>query len=86
MQYHILCSASDCLADGGTLVYATCTLNPAENEEVCRRFLREHPAFTAEPVLPGIPGQRTEGLTMMPHLTGTDGFFVAKFTKGNSHV
>lgn len=84
MQYHILCSASECLEENGALVYATCTLNPAENEEVCRRFLREHSGFAAEPVLPnvlGYRGPREPWLTLMPHFSGCDGFFIAKFTK-----
>jgi len=82
MQYDILCGGMRCLAAGGALVYATCTLNPAENEGVCRRFLAEHPGFRAVPVLPEIPGPRSaEGfLTLMPHTHGTDGFFIARFT------
>ena len=89
MQYYLLCSASECLKTGGALAYATCTLNPAENEALCRRFLLEHPDFAAEPVLPGIPGYRGAGeawLTLMPHLYGGDGFFIAKFTKRTSNV
>ena len=69
MQYDILCAGMRCLAPGGTLVYATCTLNPAENEGVCNRFLAEHAHFRAEPFL-----------TLMPHIHGTDGFFIARFT------
>jgi len=68
MQYAILCGGMRCLAPGGTLVYATCTLNPAENEGVCSRFLAEHPDFRAGPFQ-----------TLMPHKDGTDGFFIAKF-------
>jgi len=67
MQYDILCGGLRCLAPGGTLVYATCTLNPAENEAVCERFLTQHPDF------------RAEYRTLMPHIDGTDGFFIARF-------
>jgi 16S rRNA (cytosine967-C5)-methyltransferase len=83
MQYSILCAGSVCVAQDGVLLYATCTLNPAENEAVCRRFLDEHPAFVPEPVLPDIPGLRSaEGfLTLAPHLSGTDGFYLAKFQR-----
>jgi len=69
MQYDILCAGMRRLAPGGTLVYATCTLNPAENEGVCDRFLAEHPKFRAGPFR-----------TLMPHTHGTDGFFIARFT------
>jgi len=70
MQYSILCGGMRCLAPGGTLVYATCTLNPAENEGVCNRFLAEHPDVHAAPFR-----------TLMPHIDGTDGFFIAKFQR-----
>ncbi|MDR2754057.1 MAG: hypothetical protein LBB50_07095 [Oscillospiraceae bacterium] len=89
MQYAIVCAGAACVAQEGVLVYATCTLRPAENEEVCRRFLRAHPGFAALPVLPEHEtGRRApEGfLTLMPHLGGTDGFFIAKFgRKKESH-
>ena len=68
-QYNILCTGVRCLAPGGVLVYATCTLNPAENEDVCDRFLAAHPGLRAEPFR-----------TLMPHTHGTDGFFIARFT------
>ena len=69
MQYAILCAGMRALKPGGVLVYATCTLNPAENEGVCLRFLAEHPDVRAEPFR-----------TLMPHIDGTDGFFLARFT------
>lgn len=83
IQYSILCNAVDYLKDGGRLVYSTCTLNPKENQEVCNRFLAEHPEFTTVEVLPEIKRYK-EGekyLTLMPHLHSTDGFFIAAFVK-----
>lgn len=83
IQYSILCNAVDYLKDGGRLVYSTCTLNPKENQEVCNRFLAEHPDFTAVEVLPEMKRYK-EGekyLTLMPHLHSTDGFFIAAFVK-----
>ena len=43
LQYKILCRSAEYLAVGGTLIYSTCTLNPAENGENVSRFLKEHP-------------------------------------------
>lgn len=82
IQYRILCNASGCLKSGGLLVYSTCTLDPAENNEVIRRFLSEHDDFNAEPIaLPaGIKrgfDERENELTLFSHLNGTDGFFIS---------
>ena len=35
------------LRDGGRLVYATCSLEPEENDEVARAFLAERPYVSA---------------------------------------
>ncbi|MCL2532479.1 MAG: 16S rRNA (cytosine(967)-C(5))-methyltransferase RsmB [Oscillospiraceae bacterium] len=70
IQYTILCAGAHCVAQHGVLVYATCTLNPAENEQVCARFAREHSDFTLDHMR-----------TYMPHIDETDGFFVAKFIR-----
>ena len=70
------------LKDGGRLVYSTCTLNPAENQGVCDRFLAEHPEFRAIRVLPQLRRMDdTAYRTLMPHVHGTDGFFIAAFEK-----
>ncbi len=86
IQYQILCSAAEMVKDGGVLQYSTCTLRPEENEQVVQRFLEEHPAFSKRmlPVAPlfeaaGLPVSHQ--LTLMPHLHGTDGFFIASFRK-----
>ena len=82
LQYKILCRSAKSLAVGGRLVYSTCTLNPAENGENVRRFLSEHPDFTGAPLeLPkGISRAFEEQpyeITLMPHCSGTDGFYIA---------
>ncbi len=80
IQREILHGASAYVKPGGTLVYSTCTLRKAENEEVITAFLADHPAFTLTPF--DAAGIHSEGmLTLLPHLHGTDGFFVAKMTK-----
>ncbi|MEG1850229.1 MAG: 16S rRNA (cytosine(967)-C(5))-methyltransferase RsmB, partial [Oscillospiraceae bacterium] len=72
IQYKILATSSQYCKVNGVLVYSTCTINPAENEQVIDRFLAEYPAF--EPDLPD--GARGE--TCLPNPTGGDGFFIAR--------
>ncbi|WP_407455821.1 transcription antitermination factor NusB [Fibrobacter sp.] len=45
LQYSILESASASLAEGGVLVYATCSPDPEETTKVVMRFLKAHPEF-----------------------------------------
>lgn len=83
LQYLILCVTSRYVKRKGTLVYSTCSLNPKENAEVCRRFLAENKDF----VLRDIPNADDFGLTddkmltVLPHRNNTDGFFIAKFER-----
>ena len=86
LQYKILCQSARSLACGGTLVYSTCTLNPAENGENVRRFLAEHPDFHGKALeLPrGVSRAIEENdyeLTLMPHTAGCDGFYFAALAK-----
>lgn len=77
LQYNILCCAAKYLKNCGVLVYSTCSLNKKENQQVCDKFLLLNPDFRK------IDLTDDDGyMTLMPHKNGTDGFFVAKFTKG----
>ena len=86
LQYKILCQSAEYLANGGRLVYSTCTLNPAENNRNAERFLAEHPDFYGIKIeLPkGIKrtfDEHNYELTLMPHTAGTDGFYISVFGK-----
>lgn len=86
-QFHILDATVPLVADGGMLVYATCTLFREENEGVVERFLQLHPEFS----LPAAPPRNArfdstkyfDGryVRFFPHREGTDGFFVAVLRK-----
>lgn len=81
LQKKILSAAATYVRSGGTLVYSTCTLNPCENEEVCRAFLQENTDFRAVPFSVGSLSSTDGMLTLLPHIHHTDGFFVAKFER-----
>lgn len=63
-QRGILDSAAGCVAEGGVLVYSTCTFAPEENELTVAAFLRDHPDFRLEeiPARFGRPGMDADSL------------------------
>lgn len=71
LQYNILTNASKYVKKDGLLVYSTCSLNKKENDCICDRFLEENSNFQ----------KHKEYLTLMPHISHTDGFFVAVFRR-----
>ena len=83
LQYSILCISAEYLKNGGTLIYSTCSLNKAENEFVIDKFLSEHSNFETFTVLPELKrhAEKTDYISLMPHLHGCDGFFIAGLRK-----
>lgn len=61
LQYKILSTCSDYVKRGGTLLYSTCTLNPAENEDNVGLFLREHGDFELREMKTLFPSERSDG-------------------------
>lgn len=77
IQRDILHNAATYVAEGGTLVYSTCTVLPEENGEVVDDFLEKHPDFTLTPFTLPAPIGACEGqLTLWPQRYGTDGFYI----------
>lgn len=86
LQRQILDNAADYTADGGVLLYSTCTLNKAENEDNVRDFLKTHPGFELIPI-PWLDEPRDyliriedQMVTILPG-NGYDGFFMALLHK-----
>ena len=82
IQYDILKTSVEYVKVGGTLVYSTCTLSRAENDEVADRFLAEHLDFEPAPL--GEAFGSDSGLCRMsitPAKYNSDGFFIAKFIR-----
>lgn len=78
LQYKILQTAAQYCQVGGQLLYSTCTLNPAENQQVAARFLQTHPEFVPAP-LPDLLGG-TPARTILNEWNA-DGFYLALFCR-----
>lgn len=82
IQKKILETAADYLKPGGTLVYSTCTLSRAENDNVVDAFLTSHKDFKGVPFLESLGGPfGTYKVSLVPSDFGSDGFFIAKLKR-----
>ena len=88
IQAAILEASAGYLKQGGVLVYSTCTILPAENQNVVSAFLAAHPEFEpwdfAFPAKDGVVSDVvSEGgmVTLLPDRNATDGFFIARLRR-----
>jgi 16S rRNA (cytosine967-C5)-methyltransferase len=86
-QAEILDQAATLTRAGGRLIYATCSLLPAENEAQVTGFLARHKNFTQVPLAAAWPFNTPlpcagETLSLTPARHGTDGFFAAVLERG----
>jgi 16S rRNA (cytosine967-C5)-methyltransferase len=90
-QLKLLEGLSPFLKPKGIIVYATCSLEPEENEKVIEKFLKNHPEFEIENPLNAL--KKTCGssvneliennlyLKTYPHKHNMDGFFAVRLRK-----
>lgn len=91
LQQDILKESSRYVKKGGLLIYSTCTINKDENEENAKRFVKENPDFSFEPLDHTMPEEllskeQVEGLKegmlqLIPGINDMDGFFLAAMRK-----
>lgn len=85
LQKEIITNVIDYIKPGGTLLYSTCTLNPAENEKmaawICETFGFEWESMAGQ--LPDAlkDGAKSGMLQLLPGIHEADGFFMAKLIK-----
>ena len=70
-QLAMLARASEVLRPAGRLVYATCSSEPEENDEVVAEFVRQHPGFRPA----------GEPLRTLPFRDGLEAFFAAMLVR-----
>jgi 16S rRNA (cytosine967-C5)-methyltransferase len=84
-QLSILGHSAPLLTSGGILIYATCSLEPEENEAVIKAFLADHPDFKLTDCtlqLPEAAHHFVTDLCFAPHPDATiDGFFAARMQR-----
>lgn len=83
LQLAILENQSTYVKKGGVLMYSTCTVLKAENEDVVHAFLAKHDDYYLEPLdLPDVfPKNETGMLTLIPGEHDTDGFFICRLRR-----
>ena len=90
LQAKLLDRAAAWVKPGGTLVFATCSLEPKEGEAHLAPFLAAHPEFklvpaTADELPAGIAPREDGSVRVLPGMLaeqgGLDGFFIARFRR-----
>lgn len=71
-QYSLLAGALLAVKKGGRIVYSTCSISPAENDDVIRKLLKKKKSAVRLVEAPlGLGGERTEfGVAYMPDICG----------------
>jgi 16S rRNA (cytosine967-C5)-methyltransferase len=82
LQSEILHASANLVKVGGFLVYATCSLEPEENEEQVEMFLKSVTGFAVAPP-PDFPKtlDKRGFLRLLPHEHGYDGAFAARLRR-----
>ena len=86
-QLRLLENLSHLVKPSGILVYAVCSPEPEENEEVIDEFLNKHPDYIFNKKPGGLPRKILSALTARgffntyPHFNQMDGFFAARLQR-----
>ncbi|MGT2514376.1 RsmB/NOP family class I SAM-dependent RNA methyltransferase [Sphingomonas panni] len=90
LQARLLSRAADWVKPGGRLVYATCSLEPAEGEAQLDRFLAGRSDYAVEPAMAdelpeGVTANRRGYVRTLPGMSadrgGLDGFFIVRLRR-----
>ncbi|MBX3043325.1 MAG: RsmB/NOP family class I SAM-dependent RNA methyltransferase [Candidatus Kapabacteria bacterium] len=89
-QLQILEAYSKLLKPGGIMVYATCSLVTTENQETVTKFLESNLDFVTDNLYDVLNEQGISpigmkpddySVSLMPHIHGTDGFYMARMKR-----
>jgi 16S rRNA (cytosine967-C5)-methyltransferase len=95
-QAEVLDRAAALVKPDGRIAYVTCSVLTDENDDQAQGFVSRHPNFEiasarsgkwlSDDALRGLKQRAlatSAGLQLTPHRTGTDGFYLAVFTRGS---
>ncbi len=83
-QERLLAAAAALVRPGGLLIYATCSLEPEENEHVVESFLNRNQEFTRSPRPDAVPAElltRAGDFQSLPQRHGVDGAYAARLAR-----
>lgn len=83
-QRRLLDAAAVLVRPGGTLIYATCSLEPEENGDQVNAFLERHADFRRAPVAGAVPAALVTpagDFESLPQRDGVDGAFAARLVR-----
>ncbi len=90
VQRRVLDAGAAALRPGGTLVYSTCTISPAENERRVEAFLSGHPDLEALDLSSRYPALASANcrrfLQTLPNRDKTDGFFIVAMKRDSANA
>lgn len=87
LQRQILSCAQDYVRPGGSLIYSTCTVNPAENMDNVHWLMEQYPEFILddirEKLCPELRDNVMENgcIQLLPGVHKSDGFFIARLVR-----
>ncbi len=86
-QARLLAAAATLVRPGGLLIYATCSLEPEENEHVVESFLKQNPEFTRSPRPDAVAADLLTAagdFRSLPQRHGIDGAYAARLARGGA--
>ena len=87
LQRKILSCVQAYVKPGGTLVYSTCTVNPAENVDNVHWFLEQYPEFSPDDIHDRLCPELQDSvmvkgcIQLLPGIHKSDGFFIARLVR-----